>query len=296
MPRARLGGVDLHYQRFGEGAEVVLLHGLTANLAFWHPAIVSGMAGERAVTLLDFRGHGRSGAPASGYTTRALAEDVLALLDHLGIASAHVIGHSWGGAVALHAAVLAPERVASLVLADARVRALQPAQGFDGWEQWPQIDARLRAHGIAIAPDLLAREFGLLEELARLRATGALDGVDLKPYVVPFAGGSVKAAERWLALLRDTTLAADLVDDAGLTRAAIAERAGQPALALYGQHSHCRATLDQLTAVLPRCRAAVVPGVGHFHPLLRPEAFLEHTRAFLSEIEAAAPVAAGRAD
>lgn len=296
MPRARLGGVDLHYQRFGEGAEVVLLHGLTANLAFWHPAIVSGMAGERAVTLLDLRGHGRSSAPPSGYTTRGFAEDALALLDHLGIASAHVIGHSWGGAVALHAAVLAPERVASLVLADARVRDLQPAQGFVGWEEWPRIDERLRAHGIAIEPDLLAREFGLLAELARLRATGALDGVDLKPYVVPFAGGSVKAAERWLALLRDTTLAADLADDAGLTRAAIAERVGQPALALYGQHSHCRPTLEQLTAVLPRCRAAVVPGVGHFHPQLRPEAFLDETHRFLRGVETAAPVTAGRAD
>jgi pimeloyl-ACP methyl ester carboxylesterase len=241
VPRTPINGVALHYQRVGAGPEIVLLHGLTANLAFWHPAIVHGLAEAHAVTLLDFRGHGRSDVSASGYTTRDLALDVAALLDHLGVDRAVVAGHSFGGAVALHLAALRPARVEALVLADARVRALQPAHGLDVWEQWPRIRERLADHGIAVDAREVERELGLLETLARLRLEGRLDGVDLRPFFIPFATGSRRAAERWLALSRDTAAAAEFQDVAGLTREVVGA-VTHPALLAFGALSHCRPT------------------------------------------------------
>src|SRR5262245_44773912 len=114
MARIELNGIPIHYQCDGEGPDVVLLHGLCGDLAFWHPSIVSGLAADHRVTRLDMRGHGYSGRPASGYTTRDLAADLARLLDHLGIVEASLVGHSFGGAVALHASALEPERTAAV--------------------------------------------------------------------------------------------------------------------------------------------------------------------------------------
>src|SRR5947208_10418973 len=118
MARIDFKGFPIHFQVDGDGPGVVCVHGLCGDLAFWHPTIVAGLARDYRVTRLDLRGHGYSGRPASGYTTRDLAADLADLLDHLGIARACLVGHSYGGAVALHFAALRPERTAAVVLAD----------------------------------------------------------------------------------------------------------------------------------------------------------------------------------
>ena len=281
MPRAAIGEVSLHYQRLGAGPEIVLVHGLTANLAFWHPAIVHGLAASRSVTVVDLRGHGRSEVPRSGYTTRDLALDLAGLLDYLEVDRAVVAGHSFGGAVALHLAALRPARVEALVLADARVRSLQPAHGIDVWDQWPRIRDHLAAHGVVIDPAEVEREFGLLEALARLRVEGRLEGVDLHPFFIPFSTGSRRAAERWLALCRETTAVADFQQVAGLTPAVIGTLP-HPALLAFGALSHCRPTQQRLADLLPCAQSVTVSGVGHFYPLLRPRAFLDVTQCYLA--------------
>jgi pimeloyl-ACP methyl ester carboxylesterase len=287
VPKFTLGGVELHFQRLGAGPEVVLLHGLTANLAFWHPAVVTGLSAGYSLTLLDLRGHGRSAASPAGYTTRHAALDVEGLLDHLGVERAAVVGHSWGGAIALHLAALRPHRVGALVLADARVRALQPEAALERWEQWPRIAERLAAHGIHIPDDVLAREFGLLEALAELRLAGRLDGLDVRPFFVPFSTGSRSAAERWLSLVRGTSALDEFVQIAGLTPEAIRTVAA-PTLAMFGEVSHCWPTAERLAALLPRCTRVTVPGVGHFHPVVAPHAFAERVAAFLDAVTPAA--------
>ena len=297
MPKAKVNGVTLHYQRFGKGPDVVLLHGLTANLAFWHPPIVTGLAADYSVTLMDFRGHGRSDTTPAGYTTRDWALDVNALLDHLEIRRAVVIGHSYGGAVALHLSVLDPARAAGLVLADARVRSLQPVHGLAEWEQWPAIRERLAVHDIHIPTAVLQGEFGLFDELARLRLAGALDGVDLRPYFVPFSTGSRRAAERWQRLVGETIAREEFTQVAGLTPEAISA-VRPPVLAVMGEFSHCWPTQRGLAGLLPACATVSVAGVGHFHPILKPAALLAHTRTFLGQIEPwgpgdAAPVGPG---
>jgi len=294
MARIDLNGFPIHFQSDGDGPDVVLLHGLCGDLAFWHPAIVASLAKDHRVTRMDLRGHGYSGRPSSGYTTRDLAGDLAALLDSLGIARASLVGHSFGGAVALHFAALHPERTESVVLADVRIRSLQPDQGMRDWAHWRAIQDRLRAHGIELKEDALDADFGVLDALARYRLAGSLEGLDLAPFFVPFAASSPRRARQWLLLAEETTARADFGDVAGLTPEAIA-RIESPALLIYGSLSHCLPTQERLAGLLRRSTVLVEQGVGHFLPLVRPQAFLVRTRAFLSGLEQAAarPVAPG---
>src|SRR5687768_18123779 len=100
----------------GEGGDTVMIHGLFASLAFWYLSVMPGLAGRRRVTAYDLRGHGYSDVAESGYTSAEMADDLDALLDQLGIQRAHLIAHSFGGAVALQYALLHPECVLSLTL------------------------------------------------------------------------------------------------------------------------------------------------------------------------------------
>ena len=127
MPKAAINGFDVHYQQMGQGADVVLLHGLFASLAFWYFSVMPGLAKSFRVTAYDLRGHGYTDIPNAGYTSSDMANDLHALLDHLQIERAHLVGHSFGGAVALQYTLIHPERVHSLTLADAWVPGLQAA-------------------------------------------------------------------------------------------------------------------------------------------------------------------------
>jgi 3-oxoadipate enol-lactonase len=114
---ARINGIDLHYQSYGEGEAIVFAHGAGGNLLSWWQQIPSFSQRYRCVTF-DHRGFGHSydadGGPGSG----AFVEDLRGLLDHLGIESAHLVAQSMGGRTMLGFAVAYPHRVKSLVMAD----------------------------------------------------------------------------------------------------------------------------------------------------------------------------------
>src|SRR5262249_11951293 len=119
MPLITLGGIRFHIQQAGSGPDVVLIHGVTGDLSICYLCrAMQVLGGSRRVTAYDLRGHGYSDAPPEGYTSADHARDLIALLDHLEIEQASLVGHSFGAVIALHAAVLAPGRVGSLVLSD----------------------------------------------------------------------------------------------------------------------------------------------------------------------------------
>jgi pimeloyl-ACP methyl ester carboxylesterase len=285
MQRVQLDDVRLSYLDRGRGPDVVLVHGLATNLAFWFAGIITPLAQRHRVLAYDLRGHGRSSMPASGYTTAQMADDLAALLDHVDAPpGVHVVGHSFGGAVALHFALRHPERVRSLVLADARIRSLQPRQRLRDWPLWPTWQARLQRGGLPALDGDREMDFELLEEWAqpswrRLRERTADDDCFL-PFAGPGGGGA--AAERWLRLLRETSARDELARSHGMTPRVIAD-VDVPVLAVFGEHSHCLGTLTRLRQLLPDCEAVVVPGVGHFHPIRRPAEFVRHVRGFLEE-------------
>lgn len=286
MPKAVLNGITLHYYWRPGVPQLVLVHGLATSLGFWFLRVLPALGPGLGVLLLDLRGHGKSDMPASGYTTADMAEDLQALLDHLALSRVHLVGHSYGGAVALHHTVLYPERVASLVLADARVRALQPAQRIKDWPQAAAWEQQARELGVEDAAD---DEMGYryLEALAdaKVRGVDAPGPGTLGARFTPFGlfRGKKDAARRWLDLLRTTSARQDFALEAGLTVERIRE-VEQPTLAIFGEQSHCLPSYHGLQAELPQCRGVLVPGAGHFHPIVRPLLFARTVRRFIGEV------------
>ncbi|GIX45856.1 MAG: hypothetical protein KatS3mg131_0067 [Candidatus Tectimicrobiota bacterium] len=285
MPLAVCNGIRLHYQRLGRGPEVVLIHGLATNLAFWYLRVAPLLRRHFCLILYDLRGHGRSDMPPTGYTTADMAADLHALLTHLGVARVHLVGHSYGGAVALHYAVLYPERVGSVTLADARIRAFQPTQRLSDWPDAPRWARQL--HELDATAPLEDSEMGyrFMEALAKAQLRGQGLARREPRRFVPFGGmpHPSRTAAQWLRLLDTTTARKDFAALAGLTPERIAG-VTRPVLAIFGEKSHCLPSCWALQRHLPRCKVVLVPRAGHFHPLVRPVFFVRHVRRFLQEV------------
>ena len=154
MPRITLRDHKVHYQQTGSGADVVLVHGLSCNIAFWWFHVAQHLALTHRVTAVDLRGHGFSGMTETGYRACDLAGDLAALLDHLDIRRAHLVAHSFGGAVAVALAAERPDLVSELTLADAWLPSLQPVPPLPGAGDWAATRARAQAAGVEIDPHL----------------------------------------------------------------------------------------------------------------------------------------------
>jgi pimeloyl-ACP methyl ester carboxylesterase len=117
---ADVNGVHLYYEDYDEqhgatGTPLVLLHGglLTIDLNF--AGLIPRLAARHRVIAVELQGHGRTADIDRTISPANFAGDVVALLDHLGIDRAHVLGHSMGGAAAMEVAVSHPDRVLSAV-------------------------------------------------------------------------------------------------------------------------------------------------------------------------------------
>ena len=119
MAYASVNGLQLYYEIHGSGRPLVLLHGglMTIDLN-WGP-LLEPLAAGRQVIAVELQGHGHTADTARPMTIEALAGDVVALLDELGIAEADLFGFSLGGLVAYAIALSAPGRVGRLIVASA---------------------------------------------------------------------------------------------------------------------------------------------------------------------------------
>ncbi len=118
MPNVDLPtGVNLYYESHGAGEPLVLIPSTAFSAEVWKPYQVPQLSKSLNLIIHDPRGSGRSTASQQVYTLDQMANDVIALLDHLKISSAHVLGHSMGGRIALTMALNFPGRVKSLIMA-----------------------------------------------------------------------------------------------------------------------------------------------------------------------------------
>ena len=118
MPFAAVNGIDVHYRIAGAGPEtIVLVNGLADDLETWafQEADLTG-AGYRLL-MFDNRGIGRTSKPAGPYSSRLLADDAKALVDHLGITGFHLLGVSIGGMIVQEYALAYPEDLRSVTMA-----------------------------------------------------------------------------------------------------------------------------------------------------------------------------------
>ncbi|OAR22639.1 hypothetical protein A8W25_23830 [Streptomyces sp. ERV7] len=133
MPYATVNGVELFHTDTGSGTgtgtPVLLLHGWGTSGRVWN-AQVADLAPDHRVIAVDWRGCGRSEHPPTGNTTPANAEDVLALIAHLGLERPLLVGSSLGATFALETALRAPEQVAGVVSVSGP--GYWPSQGMAG--------------------------------------------------------------------------------------------------------------------------------------------------------------------
>ena len=118
MTLAPSGGLGIHYQDDGDGFPLLVLAGFAMSGLLWPASWVSPLTREHRVLRVCNRGMGRSEVPTAEFTTTDMARDALAVLDSLEIDRAAVLGWSMGGTVAQEIAMIAPERVSRLVLAN----------------------------------------------------------------------------------------------------------------------------------------------------------------------------------
>jgi pimeloyl-ACP methyl ester carboxylesterase len=116
MPHAQLNGLEIHYDVHGEGDPLICVHGLSCDRRAWALQI-EPFSHEYQAVFFDNRDVGQSSLATEAYSTADMADDVLALADHLGFDTFHLLGVSLGGMASQHVALKAPERVRTLTLA-----------------------------------------------------------------------------------------------------------------------------------------------------------------------------------
>jgi 3-oxoadipate enol-lactonase len=116
MSKANIGDMEIYYEEHGQGPPLMMILGLGQDIATWDFQIPE-LSKQFRLIVFDNRDCGKSSRCLDDYTTKTMAKDVIGLMDHLGIDHAHICGTSMGGMIAQQVALVAPERVNSLILA-----------------------------------------------------------------------------------------------------------------------------------------------------------------------------------
>jgi len=134
---APVNGLKMYYEVHGSGDPVVLLHGSFMTITNNWPQWIGELSKTRKVIAVEMQGHGRTADIKRDFSYENLADDVAALLDHLKIPSADLIGYSMGGGVAMQCAIRHPEKVRKVVSISARFR--QDGLVKEGLDAFPKL-------------------------------------------------------------------------------------------------------------------------------------------------------------
>ena len=252
----------LPHDEAGDGPPVVLLHAGIADRTMWSehlPALAD--AGLRAVAI-DLAGFGE--APVSAASGSGEWEDVLTTMGDLGIERAALVGSSFGGAVALRVAHVAPGRVSALALFSAPAEQIEPS---------PRLQAVWEAEEEALARDDIdaAVEVTLSAWLQPDAPPGLRERVaTMRRRAIELQAGEEGPPEPQDPLEEDP---------------AAISRIEAPALLAAGEHdmSDFRDGAEAMARLMPNSRHEVISGAGHLAPLEQPEAFRELLIRFLRE-------------
>ena len=249
----RIGGLDTFSSGQGQGEPVLLLHGW--GVTSQSLAGVQEMLGDTHRTVaVDLPGFGWSERPPTAWGTAEYARHVVGLMDALGMARATVLGHSFGGRVAIRMAVEHAPRVARLVLvASAGIR---PPRG---------VRTRMRVRAVKLARALFSLPvWGRLGPRLIERLTERVGSRDYR------AAGAMRP-----------TLVKLVNEDLAPLLPAIQA----PTLILWGDRDQevPRSAMERMAGAIPGARMLVFPGAGHFPFQDAPEAFARELRTFMAE-------------
>jgi pimeloyl-ACP methyl ester carboxylesterase len=260
-------GCQLHYEDYGKGAPVLLVHGLGSSTRDWEYQIPE-LAAHYRVIAIDIRGHGRSDKPRERYSIAGFAEDVRALIEHLGLDRVHLVGISMGGMIGFQLGVDRPELLKSLCIVNSgpEVKAKSPRDYLEIAKRWSL--SRL------LSLETIAKGLGRLlfpkPEQAELRR---------------------KIEERWPQNDKRAYLASlDAIIGWGV-RERLA-RITCPTLVIAADRDYTPiAQKEAYVKEMPNARLLVIEDSRHATPLDQPQRFNSSLLAFLAEVEQTAPTA-----
>jgi pimeloyl-ACP methyl ester carboxylesterase len=247
MPFVSNQGVRIHYETFGSGPALVLLHGTFHSAADWIDiGYVDALKAEHQVILLDSRGHGQSDKPhdPAAYDVALRTSDIVAVLDEVGVAKADYVGYSLGGWLGFGLAKYAADRFRSFVLGG--------------------------SHPYA-------------EDMQPFRDAMPRDRTAFAALIDQAYGNRLTSAMRSRLLANDLDALRALTQD----RASIADilpSMTMPCLIFCGELDPRFGHMQQLASDLTNATLLGLPGYDHIDAAVRPELVLPHVKAFLSKV------------
>jgi pimeloyl-ACP methyl ester carboxylesterase len=253
----RANGVEIAYQRVGEGPPLVFVHGAAVDGRMWQPQLAS-LADEFTVVAWDEPGAGRSSDVPADFGLADYANCLAALVEALALGSAHLAGLSWGGTVVQELYRHDPGLVDTLILVDT----------YAGWKgSLPEDEVRARLAGVRQMLAAPAEEFD-----------PTLPGL--------FAGDPpaefVPLLEQMAAAVRPHCLRTQLFVMAEADQRNLLPRIAVPTLLIWGEldtRSPLRVA-RQFQEAIPSAELVVIPGAGHVSNLEQPERFNQAVREF----------------
>ena len=246
-------GARIFYTSVGQGEPLVLAHGTTHTWESWGDlGYIDGLKDRFQLILLDSRGHGQSDKPhaADAYAMTQQSDDVLAVVDQLGIDRFHFFGYSIGAVCGFHLAVRAPDRVQSLIAYGG-----DPYAPTSGYKQSIEQDLDVLRRGVRDWVDLM-EEIGVFKQYPvpneRKERLLASDGEALVASI--------------LASTEDTGVSADL------------ERLTMPCLLIAGQQAGGNDLARQAAHDLPVADFVSIDGIGH--AMVHARVILPYVNAF----------------
>ena len=266
-----MNGLEIAYERAGEGPLLVFVHGAAVDGRSWQPQ-VAALADAFTVVAWDEPGAGRSSDPPADFGLADYADCLAALIDALALGPAHVAGLSWGGALVLELYRRHPSVVETLILVDT----------YAGWKgSLPDSEVRARLEG---ARAMLAAPAEAFDPTLPGLFAGEPPAESVRLLAEMTAAVRPESLWRQLSIMAET----DLRD--------LLPRVAVPTLLIWGERD-ARSPLEvarQFDEEIRDSELVVIPGAGHVSNLEQPEPFNEAVRAFCEVHARPVPGSGGR--
>ncbi len=260
MAFTKLNHVRLHWRETGrkDAPAVIFANSLGTDCRLWDE-VAEALSATYRVVLYDKRGHGLSETAPGPYSIEMLADDALALADHLGLATFAFVGLSIGGLIAQQIAVKAPERVSALVICDSAAK----IGNDEGWNA--RIDA-VKANGLA-----------------------SITGPVMERWFTPkYHAEKQMELAGWIQMLLGTpndgyAAACAALREADLTRVATTITAPTLVICGDGDQSTPPELVKATADLIPGAKFEIIEGCGHIPPAEQPAALIALLRGHLKE-------------
>lgn len=254
-------GCNLHYEEFGHGAPLLLVHGLGSSTLDWEQQIPA-LSTRYRVIVPDVRGHGRSDKPRERYSIAGFSADMVALIEHLNLGPVHYVGLSMGGMIGFQLAVDQPQLLKSLCIVNSAPEV--KLRSRDEYWQW-------------------FKRWSLMHMLS-MGAIGKALGAKLFPEPGQ-AQLRRKIAQRWAKNDRRAYLASfDAIIGWGVQERL--SRVSCPTLIVSADRDYTPVSLKEAyVKLLPDARLVVIADSRHATPLDQPERFNQTLLEFLIAVD-----------